>query len=50
MLAAVELDWLNGLSRIEKNLSIVIKHEDEQRRAYIEQGIRRRISCGPLLG
>ena len=36
--AAAELDWLNGLSQTEKNLSIVISHED-QRRAYIAQGI-----------
>jgi glyoxylase-like metal-dependent hydrolase (beta-lactamase superfamily II) len=38
-LMAAELDWLNGLSRTEMNLSIVISHDDEQRRAYIEQGV-----------
>jgi glyoxylase-like metal-dependent hydrolase (beta-lactamase superfamily II) len=38
-LIAAELDWLNGLSRTEKNLSIVISHDEEQRRQYIEQGI-----------
>jgi len=29
---AAELDWLNSLYRTEKNLAIVISHEDEQRR------------------
>jgi len=38
-LMAAELDWLNGLSRTERNLSIVISHDDEQRHAYIEQGV-----------
>jgi glyoxylase-like metal-dependent hydrolase (beta-lactamase superfamily II) len=38
-LMAAELNWLNGLFRTEKNLSIVISHDDEQRREYIEQGI-----------
>jgi glyoxylase-like metal-dependent hydrolase (beta-lactamase superfamily II) len=38
-LMAAELDWLNGLSRTENNLSIVISHDEEQRRAYIAQGI-----------
>ena len=38
-LMAAELDWLNGLSRTENNLSIVISHDEEQRRAYIEQGV-----------
>jgi glyoxylase-like metal-dependent hydrolase (beta-lactamase superfamily II) len=38
-LMARELDWLNGLNRTEANLSIVISHDDEQRRAYIEQGV-----------
>jgi hypothetical protein len=36
---AAELDWLNGLSRIERNLWIVISHDEDERRAYIEQGI-----------
>jgi glyoxylase-like metal-dependent hydrolase (beta-lactamase superfamily II) len=38
-LMAAELNWLNDLSRIEKNLSIVISHDEEQRRQYIEQGV-----------
>jgi len=38
-LMAAELDWLNGLSRNENNLSIVISHDDEQRRDYIARGI-----------
>jgi glyoxylase-like metal-dependent hydrolase (beta-lactamase superfamily II) len=38
-LMAAELDWLNGLSRTEKNLSIVISHDEDQRRDYIAQGI-----------
>ncbi|SHN82978.1 MBL fold metallo-hydrolase [Bradyrhizobium erythrophlei] len=38
-LMTAELDWLNGLSRSENNLSIVISHDEEQRRAYIEQGV-----------
>jgi glyoxylase-like metal-dependent hydrolase (beta-lactamase superfamily II) len=38
-LMAAELEWLNGLSQSEKNLSIVISHDDEQRRAYIEQSV-----------
>jgi glyoxylase-like metal-dependent hydrolase (beta-lactamase superfamily II) len=38
-LMAAELAWLNGLSRTEKNLSIVISHDEEQRGQYIEQGV-----------
>ena len=38
-LMAAELAWLHGLSVAEKNLSIVISHDEEQRRAYIEQGV-----------
>ena len=38
-LMAAELDWLNALSRTEANLSIVISHDEEQRRTYIEQGV-----------
>jgi glyoxylase-like metal-dependent hydrolase (beta-lactamase superfamily II) len=38
-LMAAELDWLNGITRSESNLSIVISHDEEQRRAYIEQGV-----------
>ncbi len=38
-LIAAELNWLNGLGRTEKNLAIVISHDDEQRRDYIAQGI-----------
>ena len=38
-LMAAELDWLNGLSQTEKNLSIVVSHDEDQRRDYIAQGI-----------
>jgi glyoxylase-like metal-dependent hydrolase (beta-lactamase superfamily II) len=38
-LMTAELDWLNGITRSESNLSIVISHDEEQRRAYIEQGV-----------
>jgi glyoxylase-like metal-dependent hydrolase (beta-lactamase superfamily II) len=38
-LMAAELNWLNGLFRGEKNLSIVISHDEEQRREYIAQGV-----------
>jgi glyoxylase-like metal-dependent hydrolase (beta-lactamase superfamily II) len=38
-LMAAELDWLNGLDGTEKNLSIVISHDEEQRRNYIAHGI-----------
>jgi glyoxylase-like metal-dependent hydrolase (beta-lactamase superfamily II) len=38
-LMAAELDWLNGLSRTEQNLSIVISHDEEQRREYVAHGI-----------
>jgi glyoxylase-like metal-dependent hydrolase (beta-lactamase superfamily II) len=38
-LMAAELNWLSGLFRSEKNLSIVISHDEDQRREYIAQGI-----------
>jgi glyoxylase-like metal-dependent hydrolase (beta-lactamase superfamily II) len=38
-LMAAELDWLNGLNRTERNLSIVISHDEEQRRDYVARGI-----------
>jgi glyoxylase-like metal-dependent hydrolase (beta-lactamase superfamily II) len=38
-LMAAELDWLNRLGRTENNLSIVISHDEDQRRAYIQQGV-----------
>ena len=38
-LMAAELDWLNGLSVTEKNLSIVISHDEAQRREYIAKGV-----------
>ena len=38
-LMAAELNWLNGLMRSEKNLSIVISHDEEQRRDYIARGV-----------
>lgn len=38
-LMAAELDWLNRLDSTENNLAIVISHDEEQRRAYIGQGV-----------
>ena len=38
-LMAAELAWLHGLSVAENNLSIVISHDEDQRRDYIAQGI-----------
>jgi glyoxylase-like metal-dependent hydrolase (beta-lactamase superfamily II) len=38
-LMAAELNWLNGLSGTEKNLAIVISHDEEQRRDYIARGV-----------
>jgi hypothetical protein len=38
-LMAAQLAWLNGLSRTQKILSIVISHDEEQRRQYTEEGI-----------
>ena len=34
-----QLTWLNGLSRTDKNLVIVVSHDDEQRKQYIEKGL-----------
>ena len=34
-----QLRWLNGLMKTEKNLAIVVSHDDEQRKEYIQQGI-----------
>jgi glyoxylase-like metal-dependent hydrolase (beta-lactamase superfamily II) len=34
-----ELRWLNQLSQSEKNLTIVVSHDEEQRLAYIRQGL-----------
>jgi glyoxylase-like metal-dependent hydrolase (beta-lactamase superfamily II) len=34
-----ELTWLNMLSRTEKNLVIVVSHDEEQRLQYIAQGV-----------
>lgn len=34
-----ELTWLNGLMKNEKNLAIVISHDEEQRQDYIRQGL-----------
>ena len=34
-----QLKWLNGLEKSEKNLSIVVSHDDEQRQQYIEKGV-----------
>jgi glyoxylase-like metal-dependent hydrolase (beta-lactamase superfamily II) len=38
-LMAAELAWLNELDRTRKNLAIVISHDEDQRRQYIDQGI-----------
>jgi glyoxylase-like metal-dependent hydrolase (beta-lactamase superfamily II) len=38
-LMADELGWLNGLSRTEHNLAIVISHDEEQRLDYIARGL-----------
>jgi glyoxylase-like metal-dependent hydrolase (beta-lactamase superfamily II) len=34
-----QLKWLNNLDRTEKNLFLVVSHDDEQRKQYIEKGI-----------
>ena len=34
-----QLKWLNGLEKSEKNLFIVVSHDDEQRRQYIDKGV-----------
>jgi glyoxylase-like metal-dependent hydrolase (beta-lactamase superfamily II) len=34
-----ELKWLNGLSTTEKNLTIVVSHDDEQRQDYVQRKI-----------
>lgn len=34
-----ELAWLNGLTKTDKNLNIVVSHDDEQRKQYIAAGI-----------
>ena len=34
-----ELKWLNQISRTEKNVAIVISHDEEQRLQYIKDGI-----------
>jgi glyoxylase-like metal-dependent hydrolase (beta-lactamase superfamily II) len=34
-----QLKWLNGLYKNEKNLFIVVSHDDEQRKEYIAKGI-----------
>ena len=34
-----QLRWLNGLMKTDKNLVIVVSHDDEQRKDYIEKGI-----------
>jgi glyoxylase-like metal-dependent hydrolase (beta-lactamase superfamily II) len=35
----LQLGWLNGLLKTEKNLSIVASHDDEQRKDYVARGI-----------
>jgi len=34
-----QLRWLNGLDKTEKNLHIVVSHDDEQRKDYIQRGL-----------
>lgn len=34
-----QLQWLNGLLKTEKNLHIVVSHDDEQRKEYIANGV-----------
>ena len=34
-----QLTWLNGLMKTEKNLVIVVSHDDEQRKQYIASGL-----------
>jgi len=36
---ATQLRWLNGLMKSEKNLYIVVSHDEEQRKEYIEKGV-----------
>jgi len=36
---AAQLKWLNMLDRTEKNLHIVVSHDDEQRKDYIQRGL-----------
>ena len=36
---ATQLKWLNNLSKGEKNLYIVVSHDEEQRKDYIEKGV-----------
>jgi glyoxylase-like metal-dependent hydrolase (beta-lactamase superfamily II) len=38
-LMQAELTWLNGLMKSEKNLTIVISHDEEQRQDYIKRGL-----------
>ena len=34
-----ELAWLNEIDRTEKNITIVVSHDDEQRKQYIAKGL-----------
>jgi glyoxylase-like metal-dependent hydrolase (beta-lactamase superfamily II) len=36
---AAELKWLNMLGTTEKNLFVVISHDEEERRQYVERGV-----------
>ena len=36
---AAQLKWLNGLAKSQKNLFIVVSHDDEQRQEYIKTGV-----------
>ncbi len=36
---AAQLKWLNGLMKTEKSLFIVVSHDEEQRKEYIDKGV-----------
>ena len=38
-LVMAELVWLNGLTKTEKGLTIVVSHDDNQRQKYITEGL-----------
>lgn len=38
---AAELKWLNMLSTTEKNVFVVISHDEEQRQQYVQRGVLR---------
>ena len=36
---AAELSWLNGVTKTDKNVVIVVSHDEDQRLDYIRQGL-----------